>query len=346
MMDIGNVILQILEKKGEVRVSDVVQLTGFSRAYINRFFKHLREEGRIALIGKANKARYISATHEAISSAKKDITNIHRILRNENLAEHQVFDEIKDNSGIFSNIAENVNHILHYAFTEMLNNAIEHSRSEKIEVFMKRHKDKIRFEVIDKGIGIFNSIMQKKQLKNEMEAIDELLKGKFSTMPERHTGEGIFFTSKVGDLLIIQGSRKKILFDNLLNEVFIRDIKNTVGTRVMFVIGLDSMRRIDEVFKKYTDDSFEFSKTAVSVRLYEMGPDYISRSQARRIMTGIDRFKTVILDFKDIETIGQGFADEVFQVWQSQHPDITIIPQNANENVCFMISRARSIRRE
>jgi aspartokinase len=71
-----------------------------------------------------------------------------------------------------------------------------------------------------------------------------------------------------------------------------------------------------------------------------MGTEYVSRSQARRIITRLDKFKTIILDFKDVETVGQGFADEIFRVWKSRNHQIEIIPVNQNENIDFMIKRA------
>jgi len=48
-----------------------------------------------------------------------------------------------------------------------------------------------------------------------------------------------------------------------------------------------------------------------------------------------------MLDFKDVDTIGQAFADEVFRVWKTKYPDISVIWRNTNENVLFMINRAQ-----
>ena len=52
-----------------------------------------------------------------------------------------------------------------------------------------------------------------------------------------------------------------------------------------------------------------------------------------------------MLDFKDINTIGQGFSDEVFRVWKHLYPEINIMFKNANENVTFMIDRAKAQRK-
>jgi hypothetical protein len=339
VQDIKELILEQLSKKEKIKVADVVKATGFSRAYVNRFFQELREEGIIALIGKANKAHYVLASKA--DKAKRNILSVRRILKNINLSESSVLEQIKENSGIFSNLTKNVESIIDYGFTKMLNNAIEHSKSKKIVVSMNRKEGKVEFEVVDFGIGIFNNIMRKKKLKNKMEAIQDLLKGKQTTAPKEHTGEGIFFTSKVADKLIIQGSDKKIIFDNIRDDVFIRDASEIEGTRVVFEISLGSKRKLDSIFREYSEGSFEFGKTKVVVNLYEMDNSYISRSQARRILAGLEKFKIIVLDFKNVETVGQGFADEVFRVWQNRHPTIEIRYQEVNENVLFMIKRAK-----
>jgi len=318
IMDIRGLILRIMDEKGEVKTAQIIKATGFSRAYINRFFKALQDEGKIVLLGKSNNAKYIPCKNEALEQVKREMTAFHRILRNKNVAEDLILNEIKKKTGIFLKIPENVSHILDYAFTEMLNNAIEHSQSNKIEVVVEKDSSAISFKIIDTGIGIFNNIMRKKGLNNNMEAIQDLLKGKLSTMPEAHSGEGVFFTSKAADIFVIQSSRKKLIFNNLLEDIFIKNIKN------------------------YTGESFEFSKTKVTVRLYKMGEEYISRSQARRVLSGLEKFKTVALDFKGLDTIGQGFADEIFRIWRMRYPEIEIIHVGANENIIFMINRAKA----
>lgn len=344
-MDIQKLVLKELVKKKKIKVVDIVRATGFSRAYINRFFKELRNKRKIVLIGKANKAHYISAEKDIAVAAKKKILSLRRILKNVNLSESIVLDETKRDTGIFLDLPKNVAAILDYAFTEMLNNAIEHSHSDKIIVVMERDVKGINFQVIDFGIGIFKNIIKKRKLKNELEAIQDLLKGKQTTLPKEHTGEGIFFTSKAGDKLIIRGSGKKLIFDNILKDVFIEDIKAIKGTKIKFEISKNSKQNLSSLFREYSGKAFEFSKTKVTVNLYEIDNAYISRSQARRILNGLDKFKIIILDFKKVKAAGQGFADEVFRVWQNHHPNIEIIYKNTNQNISFMIKRALSVKR-
>jgi anti-sigma regulatory factor (Ser/Thr protein kinase) len=338
-MEMRTLILNTIKKQGQVKTADIVGLTGLSRAYAQRFLKNLTDEGVIVLMGKANQAHYIHPSKKGAGNAKP--LSVRRIMTNKDLAEDKVLHEIKEKSAIFQGIAGNVSSTLDYAFTEMLNNAIEHSTSEKIDVVVMRTATDIRFMVADRGIGIFNNIMKKKRLGTTIEAIQDLLKGKETTEPAAHSGEGIFFTSKIADLLTIKSFEKKLVFDNARQDIYVKDVKPVRGTRVDFVLGLRSKKKLVDLFDKYTDESFQFSKTEVKVKLYHQDVDYVSRSQARRILTGLEKFKTIELDFKDVTTIGQAFADEVFRIWQAQHKDVKFVIKDANENAMIMIKRAQ-----
>jgi len=83
--------------------------------------------------------------------------------------------------------------------------------------------------------------------------------------------------------------------------------------------------------------------TVVPVRLAQYGDDkLISRSQAKRLLARLDRFKTVLFDFKAVETIGQAFADEIFRVFAQGHPNIEIIPINATPEIQQTVNAART----
>ena len=65
----------------------------------------------------------------------------------------------------------------------------------------------------------------------------------------------------------------------------------------------------------------------------------MSRSEARSLLVGLEKFKKIILDFDRVPNIGQAFADEIFRVFQSRHPKISIEPVKMNETVRFMVER-------
>jgi hypothetical protein len=103
-------------------------------------------------------------------------------------------------------------------------------------------------------------------------------------------------------------------------------------------------RTTRKVFDQFTtDDDFTFSKTVVPVALAKYGDDnLISRSQAKRLLARIELFRTVLLDFKGVPTIGQAFADEIFRVFASEHPNVELIPIHASSEVRRMIDRVRA----
>jgi hypothetical protein len=68
---------------------------------------------------------------------------------------------------------------------------------------------------------------------------------------------------------------------------------------------------------------------------------YVARSQAKRILNNLQAFNIITLDFKGIQMVGQGFADEVFRVYQNENPDKEIRYINANDDVDFMLKRAK-----
>lgn len=340
-MNIRKFILNRAKIKEEITVAEIVKVTGFSRAYIFRFFQELTESGRLVKVGHANRSRYVLATEKSIKKAKKSLLSFSRIFDNKNLQEDRVFDLIKSETGILDGVKKNTLHILEYAFTEMLNNAIEHSGSAKIKVVMRQDNKTVKFEVVDWGVGIFEKIIHSRHLLSVEEAIQDLLKGKQTTDPEAHSGEGVFFTRRIGDTFSIRSSVKKLFFNNIIDDFTVVTIKPVLGTKILFSIAENSKKELSDVFLQYSEGSFEFSTTEVKVRLYEKGmPTFVSRSQARRILYGLEKFKKIILDFDQIKAIGQGFADEIFRLWKSRYPEVQIIYENANEDVEFMIRRA------
>lgn len=248
-------------------------------------------------------------------------------------------------------IPPNINQICAYGFTEMLNNAIDHSNGKNVRVSIKRTLKKIEIIITDDGVGIFNKIQKELGLNDVLHSILELSKGKLTTDPKRHTGEGIFFSSRIFDMFSITSG--KLLFshtgkpDNIDGSDWLLEHKTDLvkGTRIQMEIRLDATRTTKEVFDYYSGDEPSFSKTHVPVFLAQYGDEnLISRSQAKRLLTRFDRFKEIILDFQNVDSIGQAFADEIFRVFKNQHPNINVRPVNANEQVTNMILRAQNAR--
>jgi anti-sigma regulatory factor (Ser/Thr protein kinase) len=228
-----------------------------------------------------------------------------------------------------------------YAFMEMMNNAIEHSGGTEVEISLFKDDYSAIFIIKDNGIGIFTKVAEALNLDEKRHAILELAKGKFTTDPKSHSGEGIFFSSKCADSFHL-GSDGIRFITNPNEEKLEPEEKVFTGTCVAFRIKTCHTQTLQELFKQYTDapESYGFIKTVIPIQLLEHGneaPIFVSRSQARRLLTRIERFKVVHLDFTGIYTIGQGFSDEVFRVFKNNHPNVELVPINCSEAVYQMI---------
>ena len=333
--------LKILQKNNEITTKELARKAGVSRPHASKVIGILLREGRVLRIGNGPRTMYITPGHNKISEARFE-----KKLENKNLKEHEVLDEVKRELLSIATLSENVRSIFDYAFSEMLNNAIEHSRSRFIKVEVGEEEESLLFIVEDYGIGVFRNVMQKRKLKSELEAIQDLLKGKTTTKPQAHSGEGIFFTSKAADVFVLESFGYRLRVDNMLEDVFLETLDSPVeGTRVVFRVNKKSERHLSTIFKKYQTASGElgFDKTEIKVKLYTRGTIYISRSQARRILVGLEKFESIILDFDKVPTVGKAFVDEIFRVFKNKYPEKKIIAINTNEAVQFMINRVGSV---
>jgi len=314
-----------------------------SRQAVHKHIQDLIQQGQIQKQGHSRKGTfYILNSPTVLRKIWKDQKVFRKRYMVKNLEEDKVYREIQSQPQLLTQVPENARSLFHYAFTEILNNAIDHSGSRLSDVLVEINPQTVSFVITDYGIGIFENIRSQKKLHTEMEALQDLLKGKQTTLPEYHSGEGIFFTSKAADKFIIESHHKKLTIDNRLNDIFIEDIRCRKGTRVLIDIDVHSKKKMETIFQKYTNEDYRFDKSQVTVKLFQEGGEYVSRSQAKRLLHSLDRFHEITLDFQGVKTIGQGFADEIFRVFKKHHPEIQIHPIHCHENVNFMIQRAES----
>jgi anti-sigma regulatory factor (Ser/Thr protein kinase) len=327
-------IIEHVEKYPSDIAKHAANKFGISRQAINKHLKNLVDEKVLLTEGATKNRKYKLCPLEQWEK-------IYHITPA--LAEDIVWR--KDVAPSLRKLPQNVLDIWHYGFTEMFNNAIDHSSGSSILLEFKKTAASAEIILSDDGIGIFKKIQSELDLLDERHAILELAKGKLTTDPDNHTGEGIFFTSRAFDEFDIfsGGTYFSHKFDS--DEDWIIERKEfSSETTIWMRQSNHTSRKLKEVFDKFTsEDDFGFTKTVVPVRLAQYGDDeLISRSQAKRLLVRVDRFKTVILDFKDVESIGQAFSDEIFRVFQNKHPEVELAAINTNTLVKQMINRTRS----
>jgi anti-sigma regulatory factor (Ser/Thr protein kinase) len=323
----------------EAHPQDIARVTaekfGISRQAANRHLKSLVDNKQIIASGKTRQKRY-----ELVPIAEK-IFNLEII---PGLSEDTIWRRLIE--PLLVGVKENVLGICQYGFTEMVNNIIDHSESSDAVVRVSYTISKIEFVILDHGIGVFEKITKALGLEDYRHAILELTKGKVTTDPEHHTGEGVFFTCRMFDRFSIRSG--DLYFSHFEDADWLIETQeeDLQGTYIEMEIDPNSERTTKEIFDRFATehDDYGFTRTHVPVRLaiYE-GEKLVSRSQAKRLLGRFDRFKEVFLDFDGVETIGPAFADEIFRVFAVQHPDTNLVCVNASEEVDKMIHRALSV---
>ena len=309
------------------------QKFNITRQAINKHLKRLVDEKALIHKGKTRNRTYtLHPQEEWIKQCE-----IHPLLEEDVVWRNDIAPSLE-------HLPENVFEIWHYGFTEMFNNVIDHSEGEIATIRFEKTATTTEIILSDDGVGIFKKIQNKLGLLDERHAILELAKGKLTTDPDNHTGEGIFFTSRMFEDFDILSGGTFFLHRIDQDEDLILESKGTSGTYVWMKLNNHTARTTKKIFDQYTsEEDFGFTKTVVPVRLAQYGDDkLVSRSQAKRLLARVDRFKTVIFDFESVDSIGQAFADEIFRVFESKHPEVELIATKTNSSVKRMISRAKN----
>ncbi len=309
-----------------------------SRTTIHRFLNKLINRGEIIKTGTTNRIIY---------SLKDEKNRTMEFGLDNGIGEDEIWSKYLKSD--FFNLKSNIYEIFQYGFTEIFNNALDHSEGRRSIVGITWDKDSVSIKITDDGIGAFKKIKDEINLEDEREGLFQLSKGKLTTDPKKHTGEGIFFTSRAFDEFKLEANNLVYTVVNIegkrdwfmqKNDAYSKNKTN--GTSVYMKISSNSNRILKSIFEEhYTDqENYKFDKTQIVIKLSKFEEEiFISRSQAKRVVFGLEKFQEVILDFTDVKSVGQGFVDEVFRVFKSNHQNIEIKYINANEDVEFMIKR-------
>lgn len=321
----------ILEKIGDGQESlsaAVREAFGISANTYHNYIKELVSENKIQKNGQGK--------YELIT---KRIDRTYKRSRGEFKSDTYAFDDCFENE--IACLGRNIKSIWNYAFSEMANNVIDHSEAENMHVTIEKNYLFTTVIIKDDGVGIFNKIQKHFSLDSVDEAICELFKGKLTTDENNHSGEGIFFSSRMMDKFFII-SNGKMFSTSKYNIDDISDIDDGEGgTCVYMSLSNFTKRTAKEVFDAYADVDNGFTKTMIPMKnIFDSSP--ISRSQAKRLCNRLDKFEEVIFDFDEVSWMGQGFAHQIFVVFARNYPEIKLTCINMSESVEKMYNHVKN----
>ncbi len=323
-------ILEHIDRHPRDLVSYAAKKFSCSRQNVHRVLRLLIREGLVIQRGEKKAAVYQKAGKFGV---------LYRAARDKWKAESEIWDQNIEPK--LTDLSDGDQVILRYILTELLNNCLDHSNATHIKVSSLDLDDEIRFQIEDDGIGIFENLCQKLGIKEPREAVFHLSKGKITTDPSRHTGEGIFFSSRACHYFKISSGSLQYIRNMGSDDWSLESIPSIKGTWVEVTLLKNVKYSLKDVFEKYSSsEDFRFDKTHILVKHIPLEePHYISRSEAKRLLLGLEKFAQIVLDFKNVKSVGQGFVDEVFRVFKEKHTNCQLQAVNTNADVDFMIRR-------
>lgn len=326
----------ILEKIDDMQDDFVLRTSEAFSISKNTVYRYIREMEQEDIIRKKNGEYILAEKYEVITLKRK---------RQEMLEEDVIYNKYL--SRYVEKLPQNIKKIWQYAFMEMMNNAIEHSESDTVHLLIAQNYLNTSVAISDNGIGIFRKIREHFKYNSLDDAVNELFKGKLTTDSKNHSGEGIFFTSRIMDYFAAMSDDKIFTHNKFQENIFgiddleaLNNWRGSKGTIIVMVLSNYSNKILREVFDMFSDEKGNFSKTHIPVKnIFDTFP--VSRSQAKRLCQRFDKFKEVELDFEGVDEIGQGFAHEIFNVYQNEHTQVRLIPVNVSEDVQKMINHVK-----
>jgi anti-sigma regulatory factor (Ser/Thr protein kinase) len=324
-------IRALVEVRGAISNRDVVAALRVSPATSHRLLRALVTSRILERHGRGPAARY-------------RFRRLHYRHRLAGLQEDAVWRQMAEDVGRIRALAPTDSQSLQYAVSEMVNNAIDHSEGRAVDIDVTFDADRTTTTTIrDDGVGVFAKVCREFGFASPADAIVQLEKGKLTSDPTRHSGEGLFFSSKAVTRFRIESQGVAWIVDNQVADSAIASSQVRKGTLVTLAIVSGQTPQLEAVFRAYTDpEAFRFDRTRTTIKLSAIGSSLLSRSEARRVTQRLTDFRHATLDFSGVDVVGQGFCDEVFRVFARAHPDVALEPVGMNGAIAFMVARARA----
>ena len=322
-----NYLLQRIFEEDPDFVDHTMAAFSVSRSTVYNYINALQDAGELERVGGSMPYRVVYRTARlTIDTSKED-------------SEDRIFR--RDVAPLLADLPENVQKIWRYAFTAMLNNAFEHAGASAVNCVVNRNRLSTIVGVIDNGVGIFRRIAMTEREKTgdlltPAEAATLLYAGGYTGDPEKHAGQGIFFTARLMDHFAIRSDTELFTLDGEAEK----PADTFRGTAVQMALANDSDKDLSATMARYIDPEAGFVRTDIPVARFFRGFP-VSRSEARELERVLTDFDAAELDFAGVAEIGPDFADELFRVLPTRRPDLALTTVNLAPAVEQAIRRAR-----
>jgi hypothetical protein len=176
LADLTQFITPLAAARGDTLAAAVAEHTGISTRRARAMLRELTALGWLACKGRPQRPRYRPGALRQ---------GLHRYAI-DGLAEDRAWARAL--APLFDTLPAEARRMAQHAFTELLNNAIDHSGGSTVTVSMRQTATQMQLLVSDDGRGPFDKIADDFEIADPFEAVFDLAKGKLTGAPDRHTG--------------------------------------------------------------------------------------------------------------------------------------------------------------
>lgn len=337
-MDQAITISSVIDAGGTASMSELLAATGLTRPGVLYHLNKLIAAGDVEYASRHTRGRSVRYQLAYDNRREFAIAAVD--------AEHVLWEQLRS-SLLHADMTPAAVDIHAYVFGEMVNNVIEHAQSDNI-VILHRNRDALTsISVRDSGIGIFDHIAATEGFDDRLASVRRLQSGGYTTAPDGHSGQGVFFSSRAADRFSVNSRGIVWSSNNLIADQTLETYPATGrGTSVTWQLQNRTDRSLLALFEVFSvrdeEELPRFATTTVAVAIAGAGSEFVTRSTARQLLEGKAQFERIVLDFAGVTHIGQGFADEAFRVYPSMNPGVLVFPINMNDAVAWFVEQAQA----
>lgn len=328
MTDLRPLLLDLARKHGSINCTEISEQTGYTRQAIHRHLRALVEGGELAVTGRARATRYYLPKSPPgafrVDLADLDAEGTWRDVRDLLIPEEATAAATE---------------LTRRCLVELLHNAETHAAAASAELRCRSHPDLIRFELQDSGLGLFTRIRERLKLPSDLDALFALSKGPLTTQPAAHFGRGLLLVAAACQRFELVANGLCWVQDNRRGDQLLSEAPGSVGTAARCELDPLTEAEWQDLQRSTLPGTSPLSATG-HVKLFEHGARFVSRAEAQALLRGLEGLREVRLDFKGVDGIGLGFAQEIFGVWRRAHPAVDVRVENANAVVRRVLAQA------
>ena len=156
MLDLHDAIILACAKQGGALASLATEQTGLSRVAVSRRLKKLADAGYLQRNGSGTRQTYSQGNSRFWLGVLQRVDIL-------NQGGEMVVWE-RHVTPLISDQKPNIKSLANTAFTEMLNNALDHSQAQQVAMGVHVHDGHLQMVVADDGVGIFCHIAESAHL--------------------------------------------------------------------------------------------------------------------------------------------------------------------------------------